>query len=116
MLDFPFARPFFRLQYFLHGFKQCGSYNWLKVSIKPFVTMFDEAEICTMSKKPFDGNFGKWRSVTSHYAQVRQKLRERNKSMRPFGVLLVGYFHNTRVCRMRLNIANARVVLVAKGS
>ena len=56
MLDFPFARPFFRLQYFLHGFKQCGSYNWLKVSIKPFITMFDETEICPMSKKSFDGN------------------------------------------------------------
>src|SRR3989344_3948976 len=88
VFDFPFPRPFFRLQYFLHGFKQCGSNNWLKVSIKPFVTMFDETEIGTMCQKPFDGNFGKWRSVPRHHAQVRQKLRERNKSMRPFGVFL----------------------------
>src|SRR3989344_3600829 len=88
VLDFPFTRPFFRLQYLLHGFKQCGSNNWLKVSIKPFITMFNEAEIRTMCEKSFDGNFGKWRLIPRHHIQVRQKLRERNKSMRPFGVFL----------------------------
>src|SRR3989338_6825722 len=77
--------------------------------------MFDEAQIHTMGEKSFDGNFGKWRSVRSNHAQVRQKLRQRNRSMRPFGVFLVRYFHNTRVRRMRLDIANTRVILIAKG-
>ena len=48
MLHFPCA-VVLRLQYFLHGFKQCGV-ALLKVSIKPFITMFDETEIRTMCR------------------------------------------------------------------
>src|SRR3989344_3226596 len=63
MVSARLARAFSFFQDLLHGFKQLRRNQWLKISIKPFAAMFDEAEIRSMCEKSFDGNFGKWRSV-----------------------------------------------------
>ncbi|HEY4493042.1 MAG TPA: hypothetical protein VJB98_00235 [Candidatus Paceibacterota bacterium] len=50
MLDLARAWPILNFQYLLHGFKQCGRNNWLKATIKPFITMPNEAEIRPLGK------------------------------------------------------------------
>src|SRR3989344_8811549 len=86
--------------------------NWLKASIKPFITMFNKTKICSVGKKSFDGSFGKWRSVTRHHAQIRQKLRERNKRVSAFRVFFKCQLNNTSFSWMRFDIMCTRIVLI----